>query len=121
MYKVPIPMKAIPMALEESFTPAEMMTKICFKLNEAIERINNFNTQINDLKEEITNLINEKCEETLSKANQYTDERIREVLNADIITARDFDELQLTAQEFDNLELTAWTYDTASALILIYR
>lgn len=121
MYKVPIPMKAIPMALEESFTPAEMMTKICFKLNEVIDKINNFDTQINDLRQEMTDLINEKCEETLSKANQYTDERIREVLSADIITARDFDELQMTAQDFDDLELSAWTYDTASALILIYR
>lgn len=121
MKKIPIPMKTIPMALEESFTPAEMLTKICFKLNEIVEALNNISPQYEELKEYIDGQIssvNVTITNALTEAKTYTDARIAEELDYNIIRAGEFDNLHITAEQFDNMNITAYQYDTESGEIL---
>ena len=119
MYKIPVPLKALPMILDDSFSPVELINKLTFKINECIDKINNLEQRIEGLKDEITIEYKAYCDDILEQAKLYTDEKIREALTADIITAENFDNLGLTAQQFDSLELTAWQYDTASNNILV--
>lgn len=49
MFKIPIPLKAIPMVLDDSFTPAELLTKMTFKINEIIEETNTLQTDKVDI------------------------------------------------------------------------
>lgn len=53
MFKIPIPLKAIPMVLDDSFTPAELLTKITFKINEIIEATNTLATDKVDVNQGI--------------------------------------------------------------------
>ena len=119
MYKIPVSIKALPMILDDSFTPVELINKLAFKINECIDKINDLSQRIEGLKDEITIEYKEYCDGILEQAKIYTDEKIREALTADIITAENFDNLEITAQQFDSLELTAWQYDTASNIILV--
>lgn len=134
MYKIPIPLKSIPMILDDSFTPDEFLSKIAFKVNELIDKTNNmserlttlennFNTKFEELKNEILASVDDKIatakQQAIDASKAYTDEKIREALASDIITAENFDNLEMTAQQFDSLELTAWQYDTASNNILV--
>jgi len=140
-----IPVKAIPMELDSSFTPVEMIGKLSFKINEIIQGFNDLNKKIDDLDldnidERIDNLetelntdiqelndkieqlkpyIDNECARILLEANQYTDRRILEILNYKTITASDFDNLGITAQVYDDMNITAYRYDTESASIFI--
>ena len=133
-----IPTKAIPMELDDSFTPLELIGKLTLKINEIILGFNNLNKKIDDLdiddiNQRIDNL-NEKIdtqvdelrsditlesERVLLEAKLYTDQRINEILNYKTITAKDYDDLEITAQTYDAMDITAYRYDTESARILI--
>lgn len=119
----PIPIKAIPMELDSSFTPIEMLSKLNFKINEVILNINKINKEVEEIKENIVNdiyiYVDDKIANCLSESKRYTDEQIAKVLNNDVITAEDFDNLQMTAEIYDNMQITAYNYDTKSAQILI--
>lgn len=133
-----IPTKAIPMELDSSFTPVELIGKLTLKINEIILGFNNLNKKIDDLdidnlNQRIDNLnnkidveiadlrehINLEAERVLLEAKQYTDQRINEILNYKTISARDYDNLGMTAQTYDSMNITAYRYDTESAQILI--
>lgn len=133
-----MPVKAIPMELDTSFTPVELIGKLTLKINEIILGFNNLNKKIYDLdidnlNQRIDNLnnkidveiadlrehINLEAERVLLEAKQYTDQRINEILNYKTISAKDYDNLGMTAQTYDSMNITAYRYDTESAQILI--
>ena len=122
-----IPTKAIPMELDDSFTPLELIGKLTLKINEIILGFNNLNKKIDDLdiddiNQRIDNLnekIDVEIERVLIESKQYTDQRINEILNYKTITAKDYDDLEITAQTYDAMDITAYRYDTESSRILI--
>lgn len=124
---VKLPTKAIPMELDDSFTPVELIGKLVLKMNEIIFAYNSLNEKIDNLEidkinEKIDNLkiyVDEQDTKILLEAKNYTDERIEEILNHQTISASDFDNLRITAQIYDNMNITAYRYDTESKQIFI--
>ena len=123
MYKIPVPLKTLPMILDNSFTPAEFLSKIAFKVNELIDRYNSINTIIDEkieiAKKEIITECKAYTDEKIAECKAYTDEKIAEIQGTQVITAFNYDNLQITAQQYDDMQITAYSYDTESALILI--
>ena len=111
----PTPINAIPMDLEDSFTPVEFLAKLNFKINEIILNIN----QLKEITAKLETEIETKTAKVLEEAKQYTDEQIALILNYKTISAKGYDDLEITAQQYDNMNITAYQYDTESQEILI--